>query len=116
MLDAAQLADQVARLARDSGWTLVEHRAAGDRVALMFEVNTSPYGAESSRERAKARVAVATDIFSQRVVEETERLMEEGRRHLASARENLIAAGVDPAELETPLAPDTGSAPSSHEG
>lgn len=33
-------------------------------------------------------------------------LLEEGRR-LASERESLIAAGVDPAELDVPLAPET---------
>lgn len=35
---------------------------------------------------------------------ETKTLMEEGRK-LASEREDLIASGVDPSELEIPLAP-----------
>jgi len=99
MMDASQFADQVARLAQDNGWTLVEHRAAGDRVALMFQANGSPYGAESSVHRAKARVAVLTDVI-------TARLVEEGRQ-LASRREALIASGVDPSELDVPIAPDT---------
>lgn len=104
-MNAAQLADEVARLAQERGWTLVEHRAAGDRVALMFEANTSPYGAESSVHRAKARVAVATDVI-------TAQLVEQGRQ-LASQREALIAVGIDPGELAVPIAPLTPDDPAS---
>lgn len=63
-----ELADQVARLAESMGWTLVEHRAASNRVALMFEVNESLYGEQSSVHRAKARVAVLTDVLTQKVL------------------------------------------------
>lgn len=55
-------------------------------------------------EDAEARAAVWRSIPS--TFAEVD-LMEQGRR-LASQRDNLIAQGVDPSDLDVPLAPDTG--------
>jgi hypothetical protein len=64
------LINEIGELAERLGWTLVHVERSGTTgVGFVFEQNASPYGAQSSVHRAKARTAVLSDLMGQQALE-----------------------------------------------
>jgi hypothetical protein len=97
-MNETEMADYLARVARDCGWTLVEQYTREGGIVLSFTANTSIYGVHSSREKAKAKVAVRTDAFMRGYLRAVEQAEED--EHPASAtREDAIGPVVTPAAV-----------------
>ena len=66
MTTADELLMTLGEQAQSLGWTLVYVEREGETgIGLVFKQNTSPYGVSSSRERAKSRVAVLSDLMGE---------------------------------------------------
>lgn len=66
MTTADELLMTLGEQAQSLGWTLVYVEREGETgIGLVFKQNTSPYGVSSSREKAKSRIAVLSDLMGE---------------------------------------------------
>lgn len=77
MMTPEELISAVGALAADNGWALVHIERGPGGFGVVFEVNDSPYGALSSRARAKSKVAVISDAMTQTALALAERQRED---------------------------------------
>ncbi len=58
------LVNAVGRVAEALGWSMVAIERGGGGIGFVFQPNDSPYGAASSRHRAKQKIAVLSDVMT----------------------------------------------------